>query len=305
MHLLAGSSNPKLAKQLASVTQGTLVDCQISKFSNGEKRVFINNAEQIRGQKVALLQSFSQPVDENIIETLLLIDALERIGVKEIILIIPWLGYSLQDKVFCDGEAMAAKVVANLFNNKLISQIMLIDLHNDSIPGFFLVPTKHLSAKNIFLDYLKENLYLATKEKAVVVSPDFGGLKRARNFAEAVGLPLLNIDKSRDLHTGAVTAHALHGGEVRGKVAIVYDDVVMSGDTVAKVADLLKREGASQVIFLATHGIFCGNAIATIEHSQVDQVITSNSVDSSHVDEHQSSKITHLDLAPWIAKQLF
>ena len=148
---------------------------EITKFANGEKRIWIK--ENVSGSDVVLIQSLSYPVDENIIELLLLIDALERAGAKDVHLIIPWLGYSLQDKVFRPGEAIAAKVVANLISNSNVKRVYLLDVHNTSIPGFFSIPTSHLTAMDIFVTYVKNNF---AGSDLIVASPDFGGLKRAQ-----------------------------------------------------------------------------------------------------------------------------
>jgi ribose-phosphate pyrophosphokinase len=301
MNIISGSSNLPLAKNLSQALQKQspqtqLINCEITKFANDEKRVRIQDEKLVRGQKICLVQSFSVPVDENIIETLLIVDALERLGAREVSLIIPWMGYSLQDKVFREGEAIAAKVVADLLSNSFLGRIFLLDLHNPSIPGFFSIPTYHLSAKQIFLDYLKQNQL----HNPVIVSPDFGGLKRARNFANLLDLPLLNIDKSRNLQTGQVTAHAIHGGEVADHDVVLFDDVIVSGSTVAQTAELLKAEGAGQVIFMATHGIFCNNGLSVIEHSQVDQVVVSDSI--AH--DEQSSKLVQLPLAQTLTDAL-
>lgn len=301
MNIISGSSNLSLAQNLSIVLQKhspqtQLINCEITKFSNDEKRVRIQDEKLVRGQKVCLVQSFSVPVDENIIETLLIVDALERMGAKEVSLIIPWMGYSLQDKVFREGEAIAAKVVADLLSNSFISRIFLLDLHNPSIPGFFSTPTYHLTARQIFLDYLKQN----PLRDPVIVSPDFGGLKRARSFANLLDLPLLNIDKSRDLKTGQVTAHAIHGGEVKGHDVVLFDDVIVSGGTVSQTAELLKAEGADKVIFIATHGIFSNNGLSVIEQSQVDQVVVSDSI--AH--NQQSNKLLQLPLAQTLAGAL-
>lgn len=306
MHLLSGSANPQLTQEiLASLKQfapgSELLACQISKFANDEKRVLITDEHKVRGQKVCLVQSFSTPVDEHIMETLLLVDALERLGAKDLTLIIPWMGYSLQDKVFREGEAIAAKVVANVLSSTFINRIFLLDLHNPSIPGFFSIPTYHLSARQLFVDELQHQRQLTN---AVVVSPDFGGLKRARSFAQILDLPLLNIDKSRDFRTGQVTAHALHGGEVAGKNAILFDDVIVSGGTVAESAALLKKEGAAQVTFIATHGIFCNDGLEVIEASPVDQLLISNSIAQSDSRLAGLRKTKYLPLGPLFASAL-
>ncbi len=302
MHIISGSSNTPLAKSLTETLRtksptSQLINCEITKFANDEKRVLVQDEDVVRGQKICLIQSFSAPVDENIIETLLIVDALERMGAKEVSLIIPWMGYSLQDKVFRPGEAIAAKVVADLLSNSFLSRVFLLDLHNPSIPGFFSIPTYHLSTKQLFLDYLRDQNLI---NNAVIVSPDFGGLKRARDFANQLNLPLLNIDKSRDLRTGTVTAHAIQGGEIAGHDAILFDDVINSGKTVAQTAALLKEQGAKQVLFLAAHGIFCDNGLEVIKQSQVDQVIVSDSIMQSE----KSNKLTQLPLATLLADVL-
>lgn len=297
MNIISGSSNPELAKLITqSLNQkvpelnSQLVEIEISKFANDEKRVWIKDEDKVRGQKICLVQSFSKPVDENLVETLLIIDALERLGAKEVSLVIPWMGYSLQDKVFREGESIAAKVVADTISNSFVSRVFLLDLHNPSIPGFFSVPTYHLSAGNLFIDYLKSNDYL---NNAVVVSPDFGGLKASRSFAKKLDLPLLNIDKSRDFKTGIVTAHSLRGGEIAGKNAIIFDDVIVSGGTAAQAAGLLKKEGALKVIFATTHGIFCNNGINIIAQSEIDHVVISNSITQTE----KLNKIKQVDLS--------
>lgn len=212
-------------------------------------------------------------------------------------LIIPWLGYSLQDKVFRPGEAIAAKVVADTISQRFINQIFLLDLHNSSIPGFFSVPTHHLFADEIFINYLKKEIDF---DQAVVASPDFGGIKRSRIFAEKVALDVVNIDKSRDLKTGQVTAHELHGPSVKNKTVIVIDDVIISGSTVIESANLLKKNGAKKVYFLASHGVFC-QGLNELENSAVDQIIVSNSIRQK---QETSKKLTVLDISSVFAQEL-
>lgn len=297
MNIISGSSNLELAKSITAdlnqkiPTQNSqLIQVEITKFPNDEKRVWIKDENKVRGQKICIVQSFSKPVDENLIETLLIIDALERLGAREVSLVIPWMGYSLQDKVFREGESIAAKVVADMISNSFVSRVFLLDLHNPSIPGFFSVPTYHLSAGNLFVNYLKTNNLL---DNAVVVSPDFGGLKKSRTFAKQLDLPLLNVDKSRDLKTGLVTAHSLRGGEIAGKNALLFDDVIVSGSTAAETAALLKKEGALSVIFTATHGIFCSDGLNTVAQSEIDRVVISNSIAQTE----KIGKIKQIDLS--------
>ncbi len=288
MKLLAGSSNQPLAQNLAQALNLPLLQTEITDFSNDERRVWIK--DQVRGENVCLVQSFTKPVDTHIIETLLMIDALERLGAKKVILLIPWLGYSLQDKVFRPGEALSAKVIADLLSKDYVKRIFLLDLHNNSIPGFFQVPTEFLSAIDLYADYCRNHYDLS---QAVVVSPDFGGLKRARIFAKLLNLNLANIDKQRDLITGQVTTTAVHG-DVKNKIALIFDDVIMSGSTVVEAAKILKANGAQQVHFLATHGVFCNQAQEKIAQSVVDEVVITNSIYHPQLND----KIKTIDISP-------
>lgn len=294
MKLISGSSNPAFAKSLASALNVPMLETEISKFSNGEKRVRVLG--EAKGQNIVLVQSFSQPVDEHIMETLLLIDALERLGCRHINVIIPWMGYSLQDKVFREGEPISAKVVADLISSAYAKRVYILDLHNTSIPGFFALPTHHLTAETLFAEYVEKTF---SSEETIVASPDFGGLKRARHFAKNLGVDLVNVDKSRDLKTGKVSAVDLHG-EVQGKIVLLFDDVIVSGGTVVEVAKLMKEKGAKQVHFFATHGLFANNAIDKLEASEVDSIVITNSIAQSK----ESTKIVSLDVATVFAEEL-
>jgi len=294
MKLLSGTSNPQLAQKVAAKLNIEVLDCKISKFKNGEKRVWIKN--KIAGENVCLVQSFSQPVDENIIEMLLLIDALERAGARHVSVVIPWMGYSLQDKVFRPGEAIAAKVVADLLSNSHVKRVILLDLHNSSIPGFFSIPTHHLLALDPFVKYAKKNFDM---KNSIVVSPDFGGLKRARTFAEELKIELVNVDKQRNVKTGQVITRGI-SGEVKGRTCLIYDDIINTGGTVIEVAKFLKEKGAKEVHFLITHALFAGQGLEKMSDPSIDSVIITNSV----YHDNLPSKIKVIDIAPEIAESL-
>jgi ribose-phosphate pyrophosphokinase len=294
MKLISGSSNQALATNIAQKLDLTLIEPDISLFSNGEKRIHVQ--ADVYGADVCLIQSLTQPVDSTIMETLLLTDALERMGANSVTLVIPWMGYSLQDKVFRHGEPISAKVVANLISNSFIQRVMLMDLHNDSIPAFFAEPTNYLSAMPIFARYVRQQYEL---KQTVIGSPDFGGLKRARDFAQQLKLDLVNIDKTRDLKTGQVNAVELHGS-VQAKTVIMFDDVIVSGGTVVKASQLVKDQGAKQVIFIATHGILTNKAAGKIQNSPVDQVVISNTIHH----EQLPDKFVTLDVSPIFAQAL-
>ena len=294
MKLISGSSNLPLATNIAKYLNIQMVDIEISKFSNGEKRVWIK--DDIAGENIALIQSFDKPVDENIIETLLIIDALERAGARHINFIIPWMGYSLQDKVFRDGEPIAARVIANIISNTYIKRVSLLDLHNSSTPGFFSIPTHHILALKPFVKYAKQNYELSN---ALVVSPDFGGLKRARSFADVLELELVNIDKHRNLHTGKVTPKGI-SGDVEGKVCLIYDDIINTGGTVVETAKFLKDKGAREVHFLVTHGLFAGKGLEKMMDDSIDSVVITNSVHHDDLPE----KIKIIDVAPVLGEAI-
>jgi ribose-phosphate pyrophosphokinase len=296
MKIVAGTSNPDLAAAIAKKLGIEQISMQIAKFPNGEKRVWIQDEKKVRGERIVVVQSFSNPTDENIIEFLLITDALERMGARSISLVLPWMGYSFQDKVFRPGEPIAAKVIADLVSNAFIKRCFLLDLHNSSIPAFFSVPTDYVSAMPVFTDYVKKQIDLT---EAVVASPDFGGLKRARSFAAALGLDLVNIDKHRDLRTGRVTAMGVHGN-VFGRTVILFDDAILSGGTVVEAAALLKEQKAKQIYFLATHGLFVNKAQERLQNSAVDQIIITNSIHQTQ----KFAKLKILNVAPLFADRL-
>lgn len=299
MKILHGSSNKAVAVSLAQLMHLPLIATELTTFPNGESRVWIK--DNIAGENIILVQSFSQPVDTHIMETLLMIDALERMGARHINLIVPWFGYSLQDKVFRDGEPIAAKVIANLLSHSYVKRAFLMDLHNSSTPGFFAIPTHHISAQSIFVEYAQKTFAPAfAAGQVLAASPDFGGLKRARSFANTLGVNLVNIDKHRDLKTGYITAIQVQGGDVEDKIVLITDDVIVSGRTVLEAARLLKKEGAKEVHFFASHGLFVGNAIENMSDDAIDSVITTNSV----IHDSLPEKITVLDCAPLFAKEL-
>lgn len=294
MLIVSGSSNQPLAQKIATAFQTQLVDIEIQKFANGEKRVWVKGA--IRGQNVTLVQSLSEPTDEHIVETLLITDALERLGARNVNLILPWMGYSLQDKVFRPGEPIAAKVIANLVSGTYIKRVFLLDLHNSSIPGFFSIPTEHLSMIDVFAEYCRKTFDLS---EVVVASPDFGGLKRARMFADRLGVELVNFDKKRNLATGNIEIASLHGS-VAEKVVLTFDDVIVSGGTVTEIARVVREHRAKQVHFLAAHALFANHALDKIADSTIDSIITSDSIHH----REKNSKVTEISVADLFAQAL-
>ncbi len=294
MKVVTGTANLELAKKIAKNLQADFVAAECTTFKNGEQRILID--AKLAGETVVLVQSHTNPVDANIMQLLLMIDAAERQGAKQLFVVIPWLGYSLQDKVFRSGEAIAAKVVADILSRPSVDRIFLVDLHSASIPGFFSRPTTHLSVQDLFVDFAKKNFDLSN---CVVVSPDFGGIKRAKQFATALGIPFANIDKQRDVVSGAVTAETIHG-EVQNKVCFTYDDSIVSGGTVIETTQLLKNEGATEVHIFASHGIFAQSSASILTKSGADSVVVTNSVTQEQLDKNSAV----IDIAPMIADSI-
>lgn len=294
MKILAGSSHIKFATDLAQSLAVPLVNTEIRFFPNGEK--YVRLLDPVVGEDIILVQSITRPVDEHLVEFILLADALERAGAREVYAAIPWLGYSLQDKLFQTGEALSAKVSADLISNSYIKRVLLLDLHNHSIPGFFSIPTQVLSSLELLATQIESTL---DHSQLVVASPDFGGLKRAREFAKRLNSPLINIDKQRDLVTGAVQATALHG-DADGKTVVVFDDCIVGGGTVVETAKVLKQHGATSVFFVATHGLFVGDGQQNIQDSLVDSVIVTDSI--SH--DQLVAKVTQVSVANLFASAI-
>lgn len=295
MILLSGSSNLPLAQKIAAAMGTTLGEVECSTFANGERRVYVK--ANVKGQSVAVIQSFSAPADSHIIEFALINDALYRQGAKHVFAVIPWLGYSLQDKVHRPGEPIAAKVIASMLSSQSIYRFLLMDLHNPSEPGFFDVPCSVLTSHSLFAEDIKK-----LGENVVLVSSDFGGLKTVGKFAaQHLRLPIANIDKSRDLATGVVTAHSVMG-DVKGKICVILDDMINGGGTAVEAAKILKEQGASEVKIYATHAIFAGDAITKLQASELSEVVVSDTIDTSAIQNFPKLRV--ISIASVIADEL-
>lgn len=245
-----------------------MVKASTERFKNGELRVWIQ--DDIEGEHVAILQTLAEPVDTNFMELLLLIDAARRMHPKRITVVIPWLGYSLQDKVFRSGEPISAKVVAKMISTVGADDIVLMDLHHPSTVGFFDVPVKHLTALPLFKGIIRD-------KKVMIVSPDFGAAKRARELAKELEVPLAVIDKERSKRTGRLTVHGI-SRPAKGYHCLVVDDVVLTGGTIKTACETLKAKGASGITFCATHGLFSGRAWQNLDSELLDKICVTDTV---------------------------
>ncbi len=301
MKILTTSNSKNFASALQKVLNIDILAVEIKKFANGEKKIRIK--EKFIGEKIILISSLSYNPDEMILETLLLADAANRGGALEINLVIPYLGYSLQDQVFLSGEALSSKVVANVFSHsEIFKKIFLFDLHNFSVVGFFSLPTYHLNSLNFFYRYVADN-FSSSFDNNVISSPDFGGLKKARRLAEKLAWNLVYVDKKRNLETGQVTINSFFG-QVKNKNVFILDDIIISGQTAISLCESMKNAGALNVYFLATHGLFVKNSINVLNQSPIDQIIITNTIDNQNLPD----KFKILDLSNYFVQhfsQLF
>ena len=269
--VFAGSSNPLLAKRLARQLQISFGRVALSRFPNGEARVWIKE-KNLNGTAV-LLQSFSYPPDEHILEFCLLADALKRMGVKKLIAVVPFLGYSKQDKVFRPGEPLSAKVVARLIQTTSFARLITFDLHNQAIVGFFDKPVLQLSATPLFIDYFLP----LSRQNLVVVAPDAGAVKTCRRFADQLGVPVVYLDKQRDLTTGRVKIISSNG-TVSGLKTLIVDDMIVTGETLIKTARWLKKHGAEKIFVAATHHLQLPGVQQKLEKSPITQIVTTDTI---------------------------
>lgn len=292
--IFAGSSNPRLAQNISKLSKIPLGKIDLGKFSDSEIDVWVE--DDINNSNVFILQSNSNPVNDNIIELLLIADALRRSGAHKITAVIPYFGYSRKEKQSRRGEPISAKVIADLLITSGINKVVCLDLHADAIVGFFDVPVIYLSALGILAKKLQEEKLV----NPIVVAPDVGGVKRARNFASILNAPLAVIEKHRQTDVRDKMEVLSMSGEVSGDTAIIIDDVISTGGTIIESALALKKKGVKKIIVCATHGVFAGNAIKNLENSPVDKLIVTDSIASSV----KSAKVEVVSVAGLIAKCL-
>lgn len=271
MQIFSGSSNSELTKKITDLMGIELGRIEISQFSNGETRVWVK--EKKIEKNVVVVQSLSTPTNEHLIELCLICDALHRGGATEITAVIPWMGYSKQDKVFRIGEPLSAKVVAQIIQVARVSRIITIDLHNRATLGFFDTPITELSAKPLLIEYFRKSV----GDTTVVVAPDAGAVKASTAFATEIGAPVVYVDKKRDLATGEVTVIGM-SRSVKDLDVIVVDDNVFTGSTLLETAKELKKNGAKSVRVGLTHHLYVPGVQEKIEKSEIDEMVVSDTV---------------------------
>ena len=291
--LFALNSNKELAEEIAKYMHLELSKCQVNTFSDGE--VQINIEETVRGHEVFVVQSTNNPVNHNYMELLIMIDALKRASAEQINIIMPYYGYSRQDRKAAPRQPISAKLMADLLQTAGADRIMCLDLHAAQIQGFFNIPIDNFLALPIFADYfVKKNL-----DDIVVVSPDHGGTTRARKLAMALDAPIAIMDKRRPRPNCAEILNII--GEVKGKNCIIIDDMIDTAGTLSVSVKALREAGAKSIYACATHGILSGSAMERLAESQLDELVITNSIALSP-EKKQYSFVHQLSIAELLAR---
>ena len=290
LKLFTGNSNYELAKKMADYLCIPLGDAEVYSFSDGE--TFTNINENVRGNDIFIVQSTSTPVDKNLMELLIMVDAMKRASAKRITAVIPYYGYARQDRKTASRVPITSKLVADLITTAGVNRVLAMDLHAGQIQGFFNIPVDHLYAVPIIVKYVKEKNYNISD--IVVVAPDAGAVERARAFAKHLGVTLAIIDKRRIKANVAEIMNVI--GDVKDKVALMLDDMIDTAGTITQGAVALKENGAKEIIAMATHGVLSGSAIDKINDSPIKELVITDTIDQK--DKLKSSeKIKILSVA--------
>ena len=268
--LFAGNSNPELAQDICRHIGIKLGDAQVTTFSDGETRVEV--MENVRGRDVFVLQSTCVPVNDHLVELLLMIDAFKRSSVQRITAVIPYYGYARQDKKVAPRVPISAKLVADLITASGANRVITMDLHAGQIQGFFSIPVDNLFAAPVLLEYIKENL----KDDTVIVSPDAGGVERARAFAKRLDTQLAIIDKRRVAPNQAQAMNVV--GDVKARTTVILDDMVDTAGTLIQAAAALKEHGALEVHACCAHAVLSGPAVRRISDSEIQTLVVTNTI---------------------------
>lgn len=294
LKLVTGNANPALAQEIANHIGLELTGCKVAKFSDGE--IQIKLGESVRGSDVFVIQPTSAPVNEHLMELLIMVDALKRASAKRINVVIPYYGYARQDRKARARDPITAKLVANLLEKAGANRVICMDLHAGQIQGFFDIPLDHMVGMPILANYfLKKNI-----GNPVVVSPDMGGVTRARAFAERLKAPIAIIDKRRPDVNVAKVMNII--GDIDGKTAILIDDMIDTAGTITAGAKALLERGAKEVYACCIHPVLSGNGVERLANSEIREVIVTNTI--ALPESKQIDKIHVLSVAELIAEAI-
>ena len=299
MMLFSGTTHPALAAEIAGHLGIQLSPCRISRFASGE--IYFRSEESVRGADVFVIQTHAEPVNESIMEQLVMLDAMKRASAKRITAVIPYYGYSRQDKKGLAREPISAKLIADLVTVAGAQRVVSVDLHSGQTQGYFDFPFDHLTALPILSDFLSGELGLHD-ENVVVVAPDAGRIRTAERLREHLHADLAFLYKRRSRREAHKIEEMAVVGEVDGRPCIVVDDMIDTGGTVAKGAEALAQQGAGPIYAAATHGVLSGKAVQLLEEAPISGVVLTNTVPIP--EEKQFAKLRVLSIAPLIASAL-
>ncbi|MEW6009615.1 MAG: ribose-phosphate pyrophosphokinase [Candidatus Omnitrophota bacterium] len=292
--IFTGNANVRLAQDIVKFLNVKLCDAMVSKFSEGEIRVKIN--ENVRGKDVFIIQPTCPPTNDNLVELLIMIDALKRASSARITAVIPYYGYARQDRKDQPRVPITAKLVANLLTSAGADRILTIDLHAGQIQGFFDIPLDHLFAINVFVDYFSK----LKSKSLVIVSPDVGGIKMARAYAKRMSAKLAIVDKRRLSPDEIEVMNIL--GEVKGSDCILVDDLIATGGSLIEAAQALEKAGAKDIYAAVVHGVLSGDAVKNIQKSNLKELIITDTIPLTK--EKIASKIKVLSVAPLLGEAI-
>ncbi len=290
--LFSGSANPEFAKKVGEYLGMSVSDAKLNKFSDGEISVQIT--QSVRGQDVYIIQPTCAPTNDNLMELLIMIDALKRSSAKSINAVIPYYGYARQDRKAAPRVPISAKLVADLLEKAGINRVVTIDLHAAQIQGFFNIPADNLFGSILFVNYIKsKNL-----KNPIIASPDIGGVARARQYADKLGYDLVIVDKKREKANESQVMNII--GDVKGKDVILVDDMVDTAGTLVKAAEVLKEKGANSVMACCTHGVLSGPAYERVANGVLDELVISDTIPT----KKNAKKITVLTASSIIGEAI-
>ena len=292
--IFTGNSNPALAKDICKLIGTKLGEAEVKHFADGEASVSLY--ETVRGSDVFLINSTCKPVNDSLMELLIMIDACKRASAGRITAVIPYYGYARQDRKVSPRAPISAKLVADFLSTAGANRVVTVDLHAGQIQGFFNCPVDNLFASQVLLEP-----FMSMKGEIVVVSPDAGGVERARSFAKRIEAPLAIIDKRRDRPNQATATHVI--GDVDGKIAVLVDDIIDTAGTICAGAEVLLREGAREVYACATHGVLSGPALERLNNSVFTKVVVTDTIPSGERLD-VCSKLQVVSVASLLAKSI-
>jgi ribose-phosphate pyrophosphokinase len=295
VRVVTGNANPALAREICEHLGVSLGQADVGRFPDGEVQVQI--LENVRGADVFVIQPTCTPVNDNLMELLIMLDALRRASAQRITAVIPYYGYARQDRKDRPRVPISSKLVADLITEAGANRVLALDLHAGQIQGYFNIPVDHLYATPVTVEYFRQ-MKLAD---LTVISPDTGGVERARAFAKKLQVPLAIIDKRREDANTVEVMNVI--GEVEGRIALIVDDMIDTGGTLVRGATTLKEKGAERVFACCVHGVFAADAVAKVCNSELEQVVTTNSIPLSATGQ-QCARIKVLSVAKLLAEAI-